>query len=424
MMKQTNFWTRSAVFSAVAMVLSTFAAPTLARNLAQDFESALQFDPTYQGAKAEFAVGLRNVRQAKSVFFPEATFSTMRLATDNGSRTSLSVTQPIVDFERLMTLHQAAPRQLLAEVNFLGKKQDLATRLVKAANVITQANENIALNKAKMAAMDQQAERARRMLSGGLGTVTDLRDIEVKASQAKAQQLALDTQLQNALKQYHAIAGVMPGAAEFVLPAVHGNYPIQSMQNYANTALSSGPSVLAARYNVQIAEYEVKKIKASFLPTISGVYSHSKSGGTTTSNQYVGLGFSVPLKAGTVYGLDAAQASVVRAQESQRETEAKVSLEVDRLQALVSSGMEALRIQKDAIAAAELSVEANTKSYQGGVRTAVDVLNAIQTVFQVKSEYVQLATTQAENILNLMLLAATDPADAVSQANRYLFDKK
>jgi protease secretion system outer membrane protein len=262
------------------------------------------------------------------------------------------------------------------------------------------------------------------MLSGGLGTVTDLRDIEVKASQAKAQQLALDTQLQNALKQYHAIAGVMPGAAEFVLPAVHGNYPIQSMQNYANTALSSGPSVLAARYNVQIAEYEVKKIKASFLPTISGVYSHSKSGGTTTSNQYVGLGFSVPLKAGTVYGLDAAQASVVRAQESQRETEAKVSLEVDRLQALVSSGMEALRIQKDAIAAAELSVEANTKSYQGGVRTAVDVLNAIQTVFQVKSEYVQLATTQAENILNLMLLAATDPADAVSQANRYLFDKK
>lgn len=423
-MKQANFWTAFAVSSAVAMVLGTFSAATLARNLVQDFESALQFDPTYQGAKAEFTVGQRNVRQAKSVFFPEATFNTMRLATDNGARTTFSITQPIVDIERLMTLRQAAPRELLAEVNLLGKRQDLATRLVKAANLITQAMENIALNQAKMAALDQQAERARRMLAGGLGTVTDLRDIEVKASQAKAQQLALDTQLLNALKQYQAIAGVMPRAEEFVLPAVHGNYPLQSMQDYANTALRSGPSVLAARYNVQIAEFEVKKIKASFLPTVNGVYSHSKAGDTTSTNQYVGFGFSVPIKAGTIYGLDAAQAGVVRAQESQRETEAKVSLEVDRLQALVSSGMQALRIQKDAIAAAELSVEANTKSYQGGVRTAVDVLNAIQTVFQVKSEYVQLATTQAENILNLMLLAATDPTDAVSQANRYLFDKK
>jgi outer membrane protein TolC len=420
----TKFWSRSAVFSAVAMVLCGFALPSAARNLLQDFEAAQQFDPTFQGAKAEFEVGLRNVKQAKSVFFPEATFSTMRLATDNGSRTSLSVTQPIVDIERLMTYNQAAPRLLLAEVGLLSKRQDLAVRLVKAANVITQAMENIALNKSKMAALNEQAERARRLLSGGLGTITDLRDIEVKASQAKAQQLALDTQLLIALKQYQAIAGVLPGAAEFVLPAVHGTYPIQSMQDYANTALRSGPSVLAARYNVEIAEYEVKKIKASFLPTMSGVYSYSKSGATANDNKYVGIGFSVPIKAGTVYGLDAAQAGVVRAQESQRETEAKVSLDVERLQALVSSGEEALRIQKDAIAAAELSVEANTKSYQGGVRSAVDVLNAIQTVFQVKSDYVQLATTQAENILSLMLLAATDPADAVSQANSYLFDKK
>jgi protease secretion system outer membrane protein len=71
--------------------------------------------------------------------------------------------------------------------------------------------------------------------------------------------------------------------------------------------------------------------------------------------------------------------------------------------------------------AAEFSVEANTKSYQGGVRTAVDVLNAIQTVFQVKSEYVTLATTQAQNILALQLLAATAPLDSVALTRQYLF---
>lgn len=424
MMKKTNFWARPAVFSAVAMAMAVFAQSAAARELVKDFEAALQFDPAYQGAKAEFEVGQRGVKQARSVFFPEANFSTTRLPTDNGMRTTFSVTQPLFDLERWMTLNQAAPRQLLAEVNLLGKRQDLASRLIKASNTITLAMENIALNRAKMAALDQQSERARRLLSGGLGTVTDLRDIEVRASQAKAQQLSLETQLQNALKQYQAITGTMPGANEFVLPASHGGYKLSPLQDLANQALQSGPSVLASRYNLQIAEFEVKKIRASFLPTVNGIYSRSQRGDLTNTNQYVGFGFSVPLKAGTIYSLDGAQASVLRAQEGLRETESRVRLDADRLSALVSSGMQALSIQQDAIAAAELSVEANTKSYQGGVRTAVDVLNAIQTVFQVKSEYVQLATTQAENILSLMLLAATDPTDAVGQTHRYLFAKK
>jgi outer membrane protein TolC len=424
MSQKTHLWGRSAVLSAVAMAMAVFAQSAAARELVKDFEAALQFDPTYQGAKAEYEVGQRGVKQARSVFFPEATFSTTRLPTDNGSRTSFSITQPIIDLERWVTLSQAAPRQLLAEVNLLGKRQDLANRLIKSANAITLAMENIALNRAKMASLDQQAERARRLLSGGQGTVTDLRDIEVRASQAKAQQLSLDTQLQNALKQYQAITGIMPGANEFVLPASHGSYTLSPLQDLANQALQSGPSVLASRYNLQIAEFEVKKIKASFLPTVNGIYSRSQRGDLTNTNQYVGVGFSVPLKAGTIYSLDAAQAGVLRAQEGLRETESRVRLDADRLSALVSAGMQALRIQQDAIAAAELSVEANTKSYQGGVRSAVDVLNAIQTSFQVKSDYVQLATTQAENILSLMLLAATDPTDAVAQTHRYLFAKR
>jgi protease secretion system outer membrane protein len=121
--------------------------------------------------------------------------------------------------------------------------------------------------------------------------------------------------------------------------------------------------------------------------------------------------------------MEAAEGNVIKAQETLRETESKVRLEADRLSALVASGMEALRIQREAIASAELSVEANRQSYQGGVRTAVDVINAIQTAYQVKSEYVGLATTQAENILSLVLLVATEPLEAISETYSYLFSK-
>jgi len=407
-----------ALSTAVAMV-----QPVLAQNLPEDFVRALSFDPSFQSAKADFEVGQRNVKQARSVFFPEANFNTQRLPTDTGNRTTFTIIQPLVDAQRWMALGQAAPMQLLAEVNLQAKRQDLAVRLLKAANAIILANESIRLNIAKMESLDQQAQAANLKLRLGQGTVTDLRDIEVRANQAKAQQLSFKTQLQNALKAYEAITGVMPPAAAFVLPTTHGSYGLRPLQDYTQVALQSGPSVQAARYNVQIAEFEVKKIKASFLPAITAQYSYSSTTSTTISNSYVGVGLSVPLKAGTVYSMNAAEASVVKAQETLRETESKVRLDSDRLVALVTSGMEALRIQREAIAAAELSVEANRQSYQGGVRTAVDVINAIQTAFQVKSDYFTLATAQSENILSLILLAATDPQDAVKDTYRYLFAK-
>ncbi|NQW94797.1 MAG: TolC family protein [Polaromonas sp.] len=405
------------------LMAAAVAQPVGAQNLPQDFVKALSFDPSFQSSKADYQVGQRNVKQAKSVFFPEATFNTQRLANDTGTRATFTVTQPLLDAQRWMTLGQAAPQQLLAEVTLQSKRQELATRLLKAANAIILANESIRLNTSKMEALDQQAQAASQKLKLGQGTVTDLRDIEVKASQAKAQQLSFTTQLQNSLKAYEAITGVMPKVSEFELPITHGGYGLLPLSDYTQLALRSGPNVLAARFNLEIAEFEVKKIKASFLPSVTAQYSYSKSTGAAVANSYVGIGLSVPLKAGTVYGMEAAEASVVKAQETLRETESKVRLESDRLVALVSSGIQALRIQREAIAAAELSVEANRQSYQGGVRTAVDVINALQTAFQVKSDYYNLATTQSENILNLILLAATDPQDAVTDTYRYLFVK-
>ena len=69
---------------------------------------------------------------------------------------------------------------------------------------------------------------------------------------------------------------------------------------------------------------------------------------------------------------------------------------------------------------ARLSLEANQKSYEGGVRSSVDVLNATQTVFQVKSDFVTAATSQAENLLGLAMQTATEPQVAVSTIMRFI----
>ena len=93
------------------------------------------------------------------------------------------------------------------------------------------------------------------------------------------------------------------------------------------------------------------------------------------------------------------------------------------LSALVNAGQRALNISRKAINSAELSVQATRKSYEGGVRTNVDVVNAIQTVFEVKSQYVTSATTVADNMLNMLLLAGVEPTEALTTTQRFLLGK-
>jgi protease secretion system outer membrane protein len=109
-----------------------------------------------------------------------------------------------------------------------------------------------------------------------------------------------------------------------------------------------------------------------------------------------------------------AAAGANRAQEQLRDAEQQATLEVQRLWGLVSAGQRELEIRLSAIASAELSVDATEKSFKGGVRSQIDVLNSIQTLFQVQQEYVTAVLALSDNYLNLLLQAAVPADEAVT----------
>lgn len=395
------------------------ASPLHAQDLARDFGQALRFDPGYLAALAERDATLVQARQSAAAYYPEASLNTSRLQTDTGTRRTLTVTQPLFSMDRWAALEQAAPRTAQAEAGLLVKQQDLALRLLKAANAITLASENLQLNQSKIDALEQQSMAAEQKYKLGQGTVTDLRDLQVKAKQARAQQLTLKSQQQVAAQQYAALVGERPELSAFALPLGRPALPANSLQELLNQMLHASPAILSARALEHIAVLDVKKARGSLLPTVSASYSNSKSG--SVSNNYTGITMNVPLQAGSWLGVEAAQANALKAQETRKEAESKTRLEAERLYSLIQAGDESLQIQREAIAAAELSVQANRQSYQGGVRSAVDVINAIQTVFQVKSDYATMAAQQAENHLSLATLAAGNTHEAALKTFRALF---
>jgi protease secretion system outer membrane protein len=116
-----------------------------------------------------------------------------------------------------------------------------------------------------------------------------------------------------------------------------------------------------------------------------------------------------------------AAANAAKLQDQMRDTEVHTRLEVQRLWALVDAGRAEVAIRLDAIKSAELSVEANEKSFRGGVRSKIDVLNSIQTSFQVQQDYVTSVLTLADNYLNLLLQAAVPANEAIASVQTILF---
>jgi outer membrane protein TolC len=393
--------------------------PVSALDLMADFQRAMQHDPHYRAALAEKGANMTLVEQARVSYFPEANFNTQRLQNDVAGRRTVTVTQPLFSAEKWALLKMQDPRAGFAQASFMTQQADLAQRLFKAATGIILAIENQRLNQSRLEALSQQAERARRLYALGQGTVTDQRDLEVKLAQAKAQHLLLSTQVDAAAKQYAAIVGERPRVADFQLPAQHGALALRPLEDYLSLSMDRHPAVQAARMSERMAELEVSRSKGALMPTVSAAYINSSSGNLT--NISTGLVLNMPLQASTVVGHETAQQNHLKAIENRREAEEKVRVDVEKAWAQVSSGVELLKAQSEAIEAARLSVEANTRSFQGGVRASVDVANAIQTVYQVTSEYVTLVVGQADSFLTLLTSTQASPGDALQAAQSYLF---
>jgi len=387
-------------------VMSMCSTLSYAIDLRGEFLKSQNFDPAYQTAKADYKSSSAMSSQSFASLLPSANLSSQRIETDTGSRFTASVSQPLFNLSLLAQYRQGSPRQAYAESNLKVQGYVLQTKLLKAANAIVTAKENIKLNEARLDAYSKQEVAASRKLDMGQGLITDLRDIQVKTAQAKALMLSLQTVLKVALSQYAAITGELPNNNEFAVTDGTISLDLKSVEEYVSAARLANPAILVSRYLERIAELESTRAKSALLPSVSATYQKSQS--NNVANDFVAVIANFPINASSIIGTQVQESNYLKAKETTRDTEERTRVEIERVLEQVQTGVEMLKVQKQAISAAGLSLEANTKSYEGGVRTVIDVLNASQTLFQVKSDFVSGVTSLSENYLNLMQLANED----------------
>ncbi len=390
-------------------------------DIVSSFELGQRNDATYREAIAEHDSNRQIANQTIAAYLPTAGYNYQNIPTETGARHVVSVTQPVINVAGVATLRERGPRRRYADATLSVGAQDLATRLMTAVTDIIKANEATTLNDVKINSLKGQADRADRLYKRGLGTVTDARDIEVRYEQALANRALLKSDQIAAAQRMRSITGSLPPDKAFVLPAKPGPIELSSVDAYLARQEEDNPALKAARETEHISKLESDRIRASFLPTVGVSATYTRYQGI--NDTYVGLSVNAPLNGSTIFQASQARATVRKSYEERRQAEEKARTELQRLHALVDGGYQALLISGKAIESAKLSVEANSKSYEGGVRTSVDVVNAIQTQFEVQNAYVQSAATLAQNYLNLLLLAGEDPEDALAATQKFLLGR-
>lgn len=402
-----------------AMALPWLSPAALAGELVAGYQKALAADPFYQSALAEYEVNKIGAERAGRAYWPELAFKSGQRTEVRGSQTTIQIAQPLVDADRYATWRGAEPLEIRAAATMRQREADLLQRYYKAVLDLVRAAEQLRLSKAKIEALQNQSVASARGLALGTGTRTDVYDTEVRLALARADALTLQTTLEAADRQYQALTGEPPPKG-FELAREKRVLIVQSLETMIRLADTTNPQVITALQAERLAELEVTRKYGAFLPRLNAIAKHTRAS-DGLSGSYVGVAIDFPLQSGSLLDVTGAKAGLAKTTADVVAARLKSKLEVQRLHALVVNGSRELPIRLEGVEAAKLGLEASEKSFKGGVRTLIDVLNSIQTAAVTVDDYVAAVLNLGTNFVALQALVDTRPVAVLEQLEKFLF---
>lgn len=408
------------IWLASALVLS---APALAGNLVDDFHAAVRHEPNFAAAQMQSQNLRVDARIAATAYLPRAGVTLSQDAFDNATRRTVRLVQPLFSADRWLNLKESTPREAIAEHLESLARYNLASRVFTAVRDYTAAREKLTLYEANLSALLLRQESARLAHQLGQGTVTDVLDTQVRAAQARAQIQRARADLDTARRHYTNVTGRPPAEGAYPLSPRHMNpQPLPPIDALIAEVLQAHPGMQAERRATEISAITARRARARFLPSVNATWQRSESPTrpTTTINGVV-LSLDVPLQYGTQFAFETADNNLVAQQQKERATEADLTLETQRMHALAQAAQQEVLISREAIEAAELGLAANEQSFEGGVRTKIDVLNALQALLTAKEAHLSAQLVLAESLLGLQLLAASDIPTTLQRIQQQFF---
>ena len=409
--------------------LSVFAAslvlltcnPTMAMGPFDLYEQALRNDPVFLGAIKERDAGLENRAIGRAGLLPKLGYnynkgrntSKVIYLNERGQNqsddrnyssygSSLTLQQPLLDYEAYATYRKGVAQSLFADENFRGKSQQLLVRVLENYTQALFAQDQIDIAQARKKAFEQQFRQNEQLFRQGEGTRTDILEAESRYELAIAEEIEARNEQDASLRELGALIGV-PAVDISDLAPLDQQFQTFTLQpaNYDTwheMAVANNPALASQRQALEVARYEVERNRAGHLPKVSAyatVRQNESESGNTYNQRYdtntIGIEVNVPLYAGG--GVSASTRQASRAMEqAEYELDGKTRetlIELRRQFSACLSGVNKLRAYQKALTSAEALVVSTRQSILGGERVNLDALNAEQQLYTTRRDLAQ-----------------------------------
>lgn len=384
-----------------------------AENLLSLYQAALNYDAQYKGVVANTQADRAEVEKASALFYPKAQLSgsigrgntdrtTQSLSgaidthlTYNTQNLALTVKQPIFNKETMATYRSAQAYVKGKESLLQSEVSSLITRIASAYFELLYAQEKSTVAQNQIDALSQQLDQASKRYQHGAGTITEISEAQASLDIAQADLV----EAKNSVDAYRLTLSNMTGREVGDLAKINPdkisnlNMGFESLEYWLKTAMDNNPEIIAAKYAAEVAQQEVEKKQAGHYPTLDlvGARSYSENDSNNTigaqfDTTTVALQFSMPLYAGGYVNASVRQSidKVEAAKENLNLKTRDINTSIKKYFQQMQSEQLSIQAYLQAVKSSEIALDGTSKSFIGGLRTNIDVLNAQQRLYENK----------------------------------------
>ena len=450
----------------IAATLAGAAQAAQAADLWDIYQQALQNDPTFLQADANYQAAVENKPIARAGYLPNISLNGRRTITRssgsssffaNGGFTTADVasrdynttytaqlTQPIFDWAAWNNIEQADATVAQAEATYVAAQQSLILRTATAYFNVLNARDTLAADHAATEANSKQLEQAKEKYDVGMSAITDVENAQAAYDQSVANEISAQQQVTNAEESLRAITG--QPVSDLLEPSP--DMPLRSpdpasAQQWVDQALKQNPNLLAAESSADAASANIGVKRAANMPTLDLVLSHTRNKDNTTNDltgpfgpggslvssaspspsdingntAYLSLSWPLFSGGGTWASVTQAQRQYDAAMDNVKLVNRQTEQSARTAYLGVLTGISQVTALKQSVKSNQTSMDATETGLQVGTRTIVDVLTARQNLLTAQTGFANARYTYLENVLQLKQAAGTLSEEDVKQIN-------
>lgn len=414
-------------------------------DLLESYRLALHNDAQFQVSKADNRARQEVLSQATAQLLPNVSANGFRAKASTDTRRdrfsghddyysssyALKLTQPIYRKYNFAQYAGAKAQVRSADASLDSDRQDLVRRLAEAYFNALLAGEQLALVLAQKDAYAAQLEAAEHALRAGVGTRTDIDDARARYDLIVAQELEARQNTEFTRRELQVLvdrpvedlAALVPARMTLQPPTPTG------LEEWFTRGEETNPELRALRANIDAAQQEVEKARAGHYPTLDLFAQRSKSqseSNTSINTRYftnqVGIQFNLPLFAGGYVNSQVRQAAAnldkFRDQYEARRREVRLNIRKEFQN--VAEGVLKVKALEQAERSAEQAVYSNSKGFEAGTRTRLDILNAEQQRMNTRRDLAKARYDYIVARIRLFSLAGGTGEEELAAVNAWL----